>query len=182
MSLAFFVTLIIIIVICSLAIICITKYNNISRTNLKINDAEVSIDENLRNMYDLIIKGINIIEKNTNAESKTLEEIKKIKSNQYSNFEVDRMLSKAHKELLRINDDYDKLSRNKNFKEIKDDLTNIEEKLTALRTFYNKYTSKYNLLLSTFPTNIIAKFGRYKQKTQYDGKNLNDDNIKDFKI
>lgn len=182
MSIGFFITLITIIIICSLGILFVSKYNEISKINVKINDAEINIDETLRNKFDLITKIINIIEKNTDAESKIFEEIKKIKSNQYSNFEVDRLLTNASKEIIKICDDYDKVSKNKSFKNLKEKMKDNEEKLIALRTFYNKYTTKYNLLLSTFPSNLIAKVGKYTSKTQYDGKNLNDDNIKDFKI
>lgn len=182
MTLTFFITILIIIIICGFTIIFISNYNKISRINLKINEAEINIDENLRNMYDLLIRSINLIEKETKIDKQKFEEIKKLKSDQHSNFEVDRLLSKTYKEILIISDDHDKISKTKNFKEIKEKLKTIEERLTALRTFYNKYTSKYNLLLNTFPSNIIAKLTKYKTKTQYDGKNLNDDNIKDFKI
>lgn len=182
MSLAFFVILLIIIAICSLGIVFVSKYNEISKMFIKINDAEINIDETLREKYDLITKVINIIEKNTDAESKILEEIKNVKSDQYSNFEIDRLLTKCFKEIIKISSDYEKVSKNKSFKSLKEKLKDTEEKLIALRTFYNKYTTKYNLLLHTFPSNIIAKICKYEDKSQYDGKNLTDENIKDFKI
>lgn len=182
MSMTFFVILIIIIIICSALIFIINKYNEISKTYIKINDAEINIDEVLRQKFDLLTKIINIIEKNTDAESKILEEIKDVKSDKYSNFEVDRLLTKGFKEIIKIASDYEKVSKNKSFKSMKESLKDTEEKLIALRTFYNKYTTKYNLLLSTFPSNFIAKLGHYEEKMQYDGKNLTDENIKDFKI
>ena len=182
MSLTFFVVLIIIILLAAVGIVLINKYNEIAKTYIKINDAEINIDETLREKYDLITKVINIIEKNTDVESKVLDEIKNIKSDKYSNFEIDRLLTKCFKEIIKIASDYDSVSKNKSFKSMKEKLKDTEEKLIALRTFYNKYTTKYNLLLSTFPSNIVAKVGKYEQTSQYDGKNLTDENIKDFKI
>lgn len=176
------VMLIIIIVLCSIGLLFIITYNDINRSLLKINDAEINIDENLRNMYDLLIKAINIIEKNAKVESKIFSELKEIKSDEYSNFEINRILISAYNEVLKISDDYEKITKNKVFIGLMNKLKETDEKLIALRSFYNKYTYEYNLLIRTFPSNIVGLLGGYKLKNQYDGKDLNDEEIRDFKI
>ena len=176
------VMLIIIIVLCSIGLLFIITYNDINRSLLKINDAEINIDENLRNMYDLLIKAINIIEKNAKVESKIFSELKEIKSDEYSNFEINRILISAYNEVLKISDDYEKITKNKVFIGLMNKLKETDEKLIALRSFYNKYTYEYNLLIRTFPSNIVGLLGGYKLKNQYDGKDLNDEETRDFKI
>ncbi len=176
------VLLIAIIILCSIGIVFINCYNKINKALLKINDAEISIDEDLRNMYDLVIKAINIIEKSIKTENKIFKELRNVKSDEYSNFEINRILNSAYNEILKISDDYEKINNNKIFKGILNKLNEIEEKLIALRTFYNKYTYEYNILVRTFPSNIVGFLGGYRAKKQYDGKDLNDEEVRDFKI
>ena len=37
-------------------------------------------------------------------------------------------------------------------------------------------------MIRTFPSNIVAKTCKYKQKFYFDGKDMNDDIINDFKL
>jgi len=95
------VLLIAIIILCSIGIVFINCYNKINKALLKINDAEISIDEDLRNMYDLVIKAINIIEKSIKTENKIFKELRNVKSDEYSNFEINRILNSAYNEILK---------------------------------------------------------------------------------
>ena len=147
-----------------------------------LNDAEIQIDENLRNMYDMIINAINVIEKNDKNEYKIFKEIKDIKSDTLSSFELDRKLSKVYSTILEIGNDIQKLEKNRSYNSIKENLRVIEEKLIGLRSFYNKYVSEYNLLIKSFPSGFIAKLGSFKYKNHYDGKDLTDDILNDFKL
>ena len=48
--------------------------------------------------------------------------------------------------------------------------------------YYNESTTIYNNLVSKFPTKIVACLLRLKEKMYFDGKDMYDQNIKDFKI
>ena len=48
--------------------------------------------------------------------------------------------------------------------------------------YYNENTTIYNNLVSKFPSKIVAKILRLKEKKYFDGKDMYDKNIKDFKI
>ena len=37
-------------------------------------------------------------------------------------------------------------------------------------------------MVRKFPTNLVALISKYKERTYYDGKNMNDDIINDFKL
>lgn len=182
MPIVFSILIIIVIILCSVGIVFINCYNKINKALLKLNNAEINIDEELRNVYDLLIKAINIIEKNNKNDIKCFNELKKIKSDEHSNFEINRILINNYNEIIKINEDDAKLNNNKIFKGILNKLNDLDEKLIGLRTYYNKYTYQYNILLKTFPSNIIGFLGGYRVKNQYDGKDLNDNYIKDFKI
>ena len=57
-----------------------------------------------------------------------------------------------------------------------------DEILEASKSFYNKYTTEINLIIKSFPTNIIAKIHKIKVRNYFDGKNMFDEEIKDFKL
>ena len=61
-------------------------------------------------------------------------------------------------------------------------MDNPNEQINAAKKFYNKYTSKSNELVRTFPSNIIAKFHNISIRNFFDNKDMNDDIIDDFKL
>ena len=62
------------------------------------------------------------------------------------------------------------------------DIDEMNESLSAYKKYYNENIVDYNKLIRKFPYNIIGKILKYKEKMFFDGKDLNDDNIKDFKL
>ena len=71
---------------------------------------------------------------------------------------------------------------NDEYNTIINNLKDNDEILEAAKSFYNKYTTEINLLIKKFPTNVIAKFHKIKLRNYFDGKNMFDDEIKDFKL
>ena len=67
---------------------------------------------------------------------------------------------------------------NKDLKEI----DRINETLTSCKTYFNNNTSELNKLIRKVPTNIVAKIHGYKIKPFFDGKNMQDAVIDDFKL
>lgn len=173
---------IILIILGIIGIIYAIKYNKIIISRLKTNEAEVNIDNFLRTKFDNIIKCINIIERKAKIEVKTFDEIKKLKSDKISSFELDRLLSKGFDEITIIAEDYPKVKETKGFNEIIKEINNNEEHLVALRSYYNKYCFEFNKQIKIFPNTIIAKIHKFVEKPFYDGKNLNDEIYNDFKI
>ena len=48
--------------------------------------------------------------------------------------------------------------------------------------YYNKHTSSLNNYIRKFPNNIIAKIHHVKVKPYFDGKDMTDNDIEDFKL
>ena len=74
------------------------------------------------------------------------------------------------------------LAEEKNLKQLSSSLNKADEKLQAAKSYYNKYTSEMNDLIRTFPSNIVARMHKMEIKTFFDGKNLEDTIIDDFKL
>ena len=61
-------------------------------------------------------------------------------------------------------------------------LVESESEIVAARKYYNDIITDYNKLVKKFPSNIVAKISGYKTKTYFDGKNMEDDDVNDFKL
>ena len=161
------------------AIIHILIYNKMQFFLTKIEHVEGMIDEVLRTKYDIIIKLDKAIR---NALKDKNEYLKDLKNEKLSNFEMQRKLMEAESLIENLYYDHEELAKKENIESIFKDLKNTNEKLTATITYYNNYTSNLNNYLRKFPNNLIAKIHHIKIKPFFDGKDLTDDDIFDFKI
>lgn len=176
------IILIIIAILGLMGIFHILTYNKIQFVKTKIDHVEGLIDENLRNKYDLIIRANDTINKNLKTKKEYLKEFKNLKNEKISNFDLDRRLKEAENIIDNLHHDYEKLANNENIIEIIEELKKVNEKLTASISYYNKQTSTLNNYIRKFPFNIIAFFHHIKSKTYFDGKDMNDNDIFDFKL
>lgn len=176
----FEIILILIIILGTIAIFYATIYNNLVTYKLKIDKSEGIIDEALRQKYDLIAK-LNIPIKNVVTKKDYLKDYIELKDKRISNYELDRKLSEAYNIILEVKNDHEELNTKEINKDIKE-IEKINETLVSCKTYFNNNTSELNKLIRKFPTNIVAKIHGYKIKTFFDGKNMQDAVIDDFKL
>ena len=165
-----------------IGIVYIVIYNNLQTNKIKINEAESIIDELLRKKYDLLNLIRDVIIDETKVSDKAFEEYKKIKDMNISSFDFERKLTEYNTLINKIKNDYDVLDDDTRFKNYYDDIYVINEKLEAAKSFYNKYTSVINNIIRKFPSNLIAYIHHIKVQAFFDGKDMFDDDIKDFKL
>ncbi len=177
------ISLSIFIVICILLICYVNMYNYFQNYIIRINEAEAFIDTTLRKRFDLLNKSIGIIKANiTNKKEDVLEMIVKLRSRKLSNFELDRQLYEAINEFNHYKETCDGLKNSETFLKIELGLFESEAEIVAARKYYNDIITDYNKLIRKFPSNIVAKFSGYKIKPYYDGKDMYDNDTKDFKL
>ncbi len=157
-----------------IAILVVHFKNRINSLRYKMGVSESSINENLKNKLDLVIRSINIIERELKIESKKFEDVKKIRNEKINNIVFDNLLSEATDEIFDIKDDYKEVEKIKSFKGIINDIKDLNILLSGGKKFYNKYASEYNSLIKKFPYKLFSKKLQYKQ--------LYIDNILDEKL
>ena len=57
---------------------------------------------------------------------------------------------------MAVSESYPELKANENFKQLSEELSNTENKISFSRQFYNDTVTMYNTKLQVFPSNIIA--------------------------
>ena len=176
------VILILIVLIALLAFFYSIIYNKFQDSIIKLNEVEGKIDETLRNKFDSLLEMNNIIKESINTKKAIVDDITKLKEEEISSFELDRKLSEALSKINFVRKQYDELHNIEQLNKLSYDVDDMDESLAAYKKYYNENIVEYNKLIRKFPFNIIGKILKYKEKNFFDGKDLNDDNIKDFKL
>lgn len=170
------------IVICLLLICYVYIYNIFQTYIIRINEAEAFIDTTLRKRFDLLNKSISIIKANTTSKEDVLGMIAKLRSQKLSNFELDRKLYDAINEFNHYKETIPELKNHEAFLKIELGLFESESEIVAARKYYNDIITDYNKLVRSLPSMIVAKISKYPLKNYFDGKDMNDDIINDFKL
>lgn len=169
------------IILCLILIWYINTYNRYQNYIIRINEAEANIDSTLRKRFDLLNKSIGIIKSNTDKE-KVLDIISNLRSKKLTNFDLDRKLYEAINEFSKYKEDYPDLKTNEGYMKIDLGLSETEAEIVASRKYYNDIITDYNKMVRTFPSNVVAKISKYQVRNYFDGKDMNDDVVDDFKL
>lgn len=176
------IILIVIVILFAGAIYASIVYNKFQDYIIKINEVESKIDDTLRDKFDNILEMNNIIKETIKTKKSIVDDIEKLKDERISSFELDRKLSSALNKINFIKGQYSELKSNENINKLSYKIDEMDESLDAYKKFYNKKIVSYNKLIRIFPYSIIGVILKYKEKAFFDGKDMNDDDIKDFKL
>ncbi len=165
-----------------LAMIYIYYYNRLQDFQLKINEAESILDENLRKKYDKVLELQKKVLKVAKVNDEEFKELENIKKEDISNFDLDRKVIEIFNKLDTIISDYEKLRNKKEINDIVNEIKRLDEKIESAKLYYNKYVTLTNLMIRKFPSNLIAKIHKIEIRNYFDNKDLNDDVINDFKL
>ena len=176
----------IIIGMCIIVGIYVNYYNKFQDYVIRINEVENILDSNLREKYDNINKVVSIIKSSDyideEVDKKLFEEIVKLRTRKISNFDLDRKLVDANNSFITLKEKYKELKSNKDIINISKKIDELDENIVVNRDYYNKNIAEYNKLVAIFPTNIVARICKYKEKLYYDKKDMSDDDFNDFKL
>ncbi len=173
--------LMIFILICIAFMWYIITYNKYQAYVIRVNEAEANIDTTLRKRFDLLSKSVGIIKAALQKED-VMEELETLRSKKLSNFDLDRSLYDSINEFHTLLETNKELKSNEEIMKILVGLNETEVEISALRKYYNDIITDYNKLVRSFPSNIIGKISKFKIRTYFDGKNMEDDITNDFKL
>ena len=168
--------------VCVILMVISATYNKFQIYVIRINEAEANIDSILRKRFDLLNKSIDIIKANVKTDDDVLNIIVKLRSRKLSNFDLDRKLYDAIKEFNKYKEQYPVLKKSEVFTRIDISLNESEAEMVAFRKYYNDIITDYNKLVKSFPSNVVAFLFKFKSKLYFDGKDMSDDDVKDFKL
>ena len=172
----------IIILLFIVGFIYVTTHNKFQDYIIKINEVEGKIDDSLREKFDIILNLNNMIKEKIKTKKVLVDDISKLKDENISSFDMDRKLIDAMNKVTFVKEKYPEVEGDEEIIKLIYSIEDIDESLRACKKYYNETISEYNKLIRKIPYNIIGKILKYNEKTFFDGKNMNDEDINDFKL
>lgn len=167
-------TLIIILIVVALLLFAIAGYNNLVRLRNNRENAFADIDVQLKQRYDLVPQLVATVKGYATHEKELLESITAARSAAVNATSIDDKI-KADQQLtsalagLKISvEAYPDLKANQNFLQLQGELSDIENKLAAVRRYFNSATRELNNAVQTFPNNIMAGIFGFHKEAMYE--------------
>ena len=154
--------LVILAVIVVLVVMIIGIYNRLVGLRQTCNQAWSDIEVQLKQRQDLIPNIVNVVKGYAKHEKETLNEVITARNAAASAKSIgdtvasEGMLSQALGKLFALAEAYPDLKANTNFLQLQDELSDVENKISAARRFYNNATQEYNTGREQFPANMLA--------------------------
>ncbi|MFI5186289.1 MAG: LemA family protein [Chitinophagales bacterium] len=155
--------IIVIVIIFLIAVWMIGVYNGLVRLRNRRQNAFADIDVQLRQRHDLVPQLVETVKGYAGHEKDVLYHVTEARAAAMSatsindKIEKEQQLSTALQGLKVTLEAYPNLKANENFSKLQDELSDIENKLAAVRRFFNGATTEYNNAVQTFPGNLIAR-------------------------
>lgn len=168
-------TLVIIIAIIAAVIFSVIGiYNNLVKLRNNRENAFADIDVQLKQRYDLVPQLVATVKGYASHEKELLESITAARSAAANAISIDEKI-KADQQLtsalagLKVQvEAYPDLKANQNFLQLQGELSDIENKLAAVRRYFNSATRELNNAVQTFPGNIFAGIFGFKKEAMYE--------------
>lgn len=172
MTLGIILAIVAIIVIAVIAI-----YNKLVTARQRVKNGWGQIDVQLQRRFDLIPNLVDTVKGYMAHESSVLEKVTELRTS-WANaktvaekMEISNQLSDTLKTIMAVSENYPDLKANQNFMSLQEELTNTENKISYSRQFYNDTVTRYNTMLETFPSNLVASMFHFEAEKLFEVDN-----------
>src|SRR5215469_12663056 len=166
--------LILIIVVAVIALVFISVYNKLVKLRNHRENAFADIDVQLKQRYDLIPQLVETVKGYAKHERETLARVIELRNQAVAATTIDgkiaaeNQLSSVLAGLKVTLEAYPDLKANQNFLQLQEEMSDIENKLAAVRRYFNSATKEFNNAVQTFPSNIIAGIFNFQKAEMFD--------------
>lgn len=152
----------------------VISYNKIVRSKILVDEGWSGIDVQLKRRYDLIsnlvetVKGYGVHEKNIFENISKMRSISMGASTMEQKSQAEISLAANLKSLFVIVENYPDLKANQSFLALQNQLTEIEQDVQLSRRYYNGAARNYNLVISSFPSMMLAKLFDFEKVSYFE--------------
>ncbi len=149
-------------------------YNAFVRRRTHVEEAWSDIEVQLKRRYNLIPNIVETVKGYAAHEQGVFEKVTRARTEAMGvhtageHAHAENMLSGALKSLFAVAESYPDLKANVNFLELQRELADAENKIQAARRFYNSTVRDLNIMIQSFPSNIIARLFGFAAKEFFD--------------
>ncbi len=158
------------------ALIVIATYNRLIILKNRVKNAWHQIDVQLKRRFNLIPNLVKTVKGYVKHEKDTLKMVTEARTQMQKaktpteKANASNMVTSALKTLFAVSEAYPDLKANKNFMMLQEELSGTEGKIAYARQFYNDNVMKFNTAIQRFPTKILAKLFKFKQKDYFEAE------------
>lgn len=161
-------------VILLLIIWAVTLYNRLVKLRNNRENAFADIDVQLKQRHDLIPQLVATVKGYATHEQETLERVIAARNGAMNASTIndkivaENALSSALSGLRVTLEAYPDLKANQNFMQLQEEISDVENKLAAVRRYFNSATKELNNAVETFPSNIFAGMFGFRKEMMFD--------------
>ncbi|MCX4358913.1 MAG: LemA family protein [Rikenellaceae bacterium] len=149
-------------------------YNRIVRLRNNRENAFADIDVQLKQRHDLIPQLVATVKGYAAHEKETLDRVIQARNGAVSARTIDdkiaaeNTLTSALAGLKVTLEAYPDLKANTNFLQLQGEIADVENKLAAVRRYFNSATREYNNAIETFPANVLAGMFGFRREPMFE--------------
>lgn len=148
----------------------IAIYNRLIRLRNTVKSSWSDIDVQLKKRYDLVPNLVETVKGYASHERSVFEKVTEARSlamkasTPADKAKAENMFRDTLKSLFAVAEAYPELKANANFMQLQSQLKELEDNIEYARRYYNAVVRDFNILIESFPSNIIASLFTFKQE------------------
>lgn len=149
-------------------------YNRLAALDERCETALADIDALLKHRHDLIPGLVETVRAFAGHETTVLTEVTRARASALQatrtdmRLEAETQLGQSINSLLSVVENYPELQAGGHFRELRVELTDTHNRITAARRFYNLAVNEFNSTLRQFPANLVAAVTRLARRKAFD--------------
>ena len=151
-----------------------STHNRLVALDERCNTAFADVDVHLKHRHSLIPGLVEAVRGYAGHESSVLAEVTKARAGALraagpdTRLEAETQVGQSINSLLAVVERYPDLQASAHFRELRRDLVDAENRITASRRFYNLAVDEFNATLRQFPGNLVGAAGRLGRRKPFD--------------
>ena len=168
------IAVIILVIVVLIALWAVGIYNNLVKLRNNRENAFANIDVQLKQRHDLIPQLVATVKGYADHEKEVLTRVTEARSAAMNatsindKIQAENALTSALAGLKVSLEAYPDLKANQNFLQLQNEISYIENKLAAVRRFFNSATKELNNAVQTFPSNLLAGIFGFKKEPMFE--------------
>ena len=153
-------------------------YNRLVKLKVLVEEAWRGIDVQLKKRHDLIPNLVETVKGYATHEKETFQNVTEARSQAVSAGTVEQQqaaenrLNQSLMNLFAVAEQYPDLKANTNFLQLQNELSVVEADIEKSRRYYNGTVRDKNILIDTFPSNIVANIFGFMKSTFFELDNI----------
>lgn len=148
-------------------------HNNLVEARQRVDRTWGDVEVLLQRRYDELAKLVDIAREHTEIEQEILAELITARERlveaetRTAKARADREARETVNEIYQLSDEYPELQHDEHFVEIRDTISELEQRLEDRREYYNEAVARYNARLDRFPEKALAAFQGYEPQESF---------------